>query len=90
MTPRQRLLAFFHSFGGDASWRRAGQSNGFSKTALRNNSQICIEALTENFAWRMIKWPTVDEMEMEANLFVNAYGGPKTIFLVADGTHIRG
>ena len=38
----------------------------------------------------MVKWPTLDEMEKEATLFVDAYGGPKSIFLVADGTFVKG
>lgn len=89
MTVRHQLLCFFHSLGGD-SLRRNALATGYSKAALMVNSQICIKILSENFTNRMIKWPTVDEMNMEADLFVNAYGGPKTVFLLADGTFVRG
>ena len=89
MTPRERLLCFFHSLCGH-SMRQNCLSTGFSPSALSRNNQLCIEILTENFAWRMIKWPTLDEMETEAMRFVEAYGGPKSMFLVADGTFIKG
>ena len=89
MTIRQRLLCFLHSLNGH-SMRENCLSTGFSAAALSRNNQICIEVLTQNLAWRMVKWPTLDEMEKEANLFVDAYGGPKSIFLVADGTFVKG
>ena len=89
MQPRERLLCFLHSLGGHAN-RQNCLSTGFSPTALLNNNQICINILSEQFVPRMIKWPTRDQMNEEASLFVKAYGGPKTMFIVADGTHIEG
>ena len=89
MQPRDRLLCFFHSLCGQSS-RQASLATGFSPNALLTNNQICINVLSEHFVHRNIKWPTLDQMEEEANLFVDHHHGPKTIFMLADGTHING
>ena len=89
MTPRERILCFLHSLCGHSS-RENSLSTGRAPSTLLANNQICINVLAEHFVHRNIKWPTVDQMEEEANLFVEHHHGPKTIFMVADGTHING
>ena len=89
MLPKEKVMTFLHFLRGEST-RRGGCHLGHAKTT---NCRIIREVTEKLFNFLVplfIQRPTVDEAIREADLVSSVYDFPKSVFIFADGTYIRG
>ena len=89
MLPKEKIMTFLHYIGGD-TYRRGGCHLGHGKSTNMNMVIEVRDKLYDFLVPLMIKKPTVEEANHEADLVSEAHEFPKSVFLFFDGTYLHG